>query len=317
MEKPTDRATRLERSLNERILILDGSMATQIEARALGEADYRGTEFGKHDRPLTCKYDLLSVSQPELIRSIHQEYLDAGADIITTNSFGANRSSMASYHLEDAVYSVNLAAARLAASVRDRHEASAPRFVAGTISSPVDTAEDYVEQVRGLLDGGADCLLAETVFNTRHAMAVLDAIDQCHQNGYGRIPVMLSATVTESGGLPSGESLEDFAGLVGKHGVLALGINCSFGAVASAPHLERLADIAETFVMCYPSAGLPDAKGQYADTPEAIASVLESLADRRLLNVAGGCCGTGPAHISEIRSRLSSHRPRRRRRHQP
>ncbi len=311
----SDSGTALTRLLEERIAILDGAMATRIQTLGLGESNYRGDRYRNHDRPLMGNHDLLAITQPDLIRAIHQEYLEAGADIITTNTFRANVVSMSDYGLADQVYAINLAAARLATSVRDQMEQTAPeapRFVAGAVSGPEGPAETYTEQVRGLLDGGIDLLLLETVFDSRNAVAALDAFEQGFRNRGYRIPVVASATITEEGRLLSGETLKEFWDVVSSRGLLGVGINCAVGPRLMEPYLKQLADIATPFLVCYPNAGLPDPSRHYPESPDVMASVMEEFADKGWLNVAGGCCGTGPDHIRRIRETLSQKAPRRR-----
>lgn len=310
-----DNRAALARLLENRIAILDGAMATEIQSFGLGEAEYRGEGFRNHDRPLIGNHDLLSITRPDLIRSIHQEYLDAGADIITTNTFRANVISMSAYGVADQVYDINRHAAWLASSVRNKQEQNDPdwpRFVAGAVSAPEGKAEAYFEQVRGLLLGGVDLLLLETVFDTRHAVAALDACDQCFRNLGYRVPVIASATLTEEGRLPSGETLEDFWNRVAPRGLFGVGINCGVGGRLMEPYLEQLSEIATAFVACYPNAGLPDASGRYLETAGDMASVMEEFANKGWLNIAGGCCGTGPDHIRRIRETLRQKTPRRR-----
>ena len=315
MTPSPDRTVMLRHLLEERIAILDGAMATRIQAYALSEAHYRGAEFRNHDAPVMGNYELLSITQPDLIRSIHLEYLEAGADIITTNTFRANLLSMGGYGLAENVYAVNLAAAELASSVRDRVEKTVPdrpRFVAGAVSAPDAPAEAYAQQVLGLLDGGVDVLLLETVFDTRNAIAALDAFDQCFSNRGHRIPVVISATINAAGTLPSGETIGDFWGSVARFDVFAVGINCSLGPSVMESHLEQLSNVATSFVTYHPNAGLPGPNGQYPDTPDRIALALAQFADRGWLNVAGGCCGTGPEHVRRIREELWEKTPRKR-----
>jgi 5-methyltetrahydrofolate--homocysteine methyltransferase len=309
-----DNRAALTRLLENRIAILDGAMATEIQSFNLGEPEYRGEQFRGHDRPLIGNYDLLSITRPDLIRSIHQEYLDAGADIITTNTFRANVISMSAYGVADQVYEINRSAAWIASRVRntmEQNDPDWPRFVAGAVSAPEGKAEAYFEQVRGLLLGGVDLLLLETVFDTRHGVAALDAFDQCFRNlGYS-VPVIASATITEEGRLLSGETLEQFWNLVAPRGLFGVGINCAVGPRLMAPYLEQLSEIATAFVACYPNAGLPDSARHYLESPEDMACVMEELADKHWLNIAGGCCGTGPDHIRLIRETLGQRAPRR------
>ena len=301
--------------LEERIAILDGAMATRIQTFGLGEMGYRGAQFRNHDRPLMGNYDLLSITQPDLIRSIHRDFLQAGADIITTNSFGANAINLGGSGLTDQVYAINLAAARIATSARRTMEQAAPewpRFVAGAVSAPDAPAEVYTEQVRGLLDGSVDLLLLETVFDTGNAIAALDAFEECFQIWGRRIPVIVSASITHLGRLLSGETLEEFWNVMSARGLFGVGINCSVGPSLMEPCLEQLSNIATPFLVCYPNAGLPDPSGQYLESPDDMASVMEKFADKGWLNLAGGCCGTRPEHVRRMGERLRQKVPRRR-----
>ena len=298
-----DSGAGLVRLLEERIVILDGAMATRIQTLGLGEPDYRGS------------HDLLSITQSELIRSIHREYLEAGADIITTNTFGANVVSMSHYGLDDQVYAINLAAAELATSVRDKMDETVHgelRFVAGAVSAPDARIETYTEQVRGLLDGGVDLLLLETVFDVRNAIAAVDAFEQGFRYQGFSIPVIASATITEEGLLPSGETLRDFWNVISSRELLAVGINCAVGPHLMEPHLKEFSDIATPFMACYPNAGLPDPSGSYLESPDDLVSVMGEFANNGWLNIAGGCCGTGPDQIRRMRETLRKNAPRRR-----
>ena len=310
-----DRGAALTRLLEDRIAILDGAMATQILSLGLGERDYRGVQFEAHDCPLMGNHDLLSITQPDLIGPIHRAYLEAGADIITTNTFRANGVSMDGYRLSDRVFEINFAAARLAANVRDSMEQTAPdwpRFVAGAVSAPTPESKAYTEQVRGLLDGGIDFLLLETVFDAHNALAALNAFEECFRNRDRDVPVVVSATISARGRLLSGETLERFWSLISAHRLLGVGINCAAGPRQMEPYVKRLAEIASPYIICYPNAGLPDSQGHYGESPETIASVMAAFADRGWLNIAGGCCGTGPEHVRRIGETLSRKAPRQR-----
>ncbi len=321
---------RLRRLLEERILLFDGAMGTMIQRAGLGEEDFRGARFRDHPDSLQGNNDLLVLTRPDVIREIHQHYLDAGADIIETNTFNANAFSQADYGLEAAVYELNVAAARLA------KEATASRvdqdaFVAGAIGplnktlslSPdvndpgfraltFDEARDaYAEQVRGLIDGGVDLLLVETIFDTLNAKAALCAIDDVFAEKGKRLPIIISVTIVDkSGRTLSGQTVEAFYISIAHANPLAVGINCSLGAQEMRPFLKELADVAEGYVHCYPNAGLPNAFGGYDQTPEEMATLLREFAADGMLNLIGGCCGTTPDHIQAIADAVRTIRPR-------
>jgi 5-methyltetrahydrofolate--homocysteine methyltransferase len=320
--------------LAKRILIIDGAMGTMIQGHKLGEADYRGERFANHTVDVKGHNDLLCLTQPGIIRDIHAAYLAAGADIIETNTFNSQAISLADYGMEPLAYELNVAATRLAREAADAAIAadpSRPRFVAGaigptnrTLSLAIDVnnpalrthtfdevVEAYSEQIRGLVDGGADLLLCETSFDTLVLKAALFAI-QAHFDRTGRkLPVMVSVTITDkSGRTLSGQTVEAFWTSISHMDLLSVGINCALGAREMRPHVEELSRIAPVFVSCYPNAGLPNAFGGFDETPESLAADLSDFARNGWLNLVGGCCGTTPAHIAAIAEALAPCRPR-------
>jgi 5-methyltetrahydrofolate--homocysteine methyltransferase len=324
----------LKELLSRKILILDGAMGTMIQSQKLDEAGFRGERFRDHRFELKGCNDLLSITRPEVIESIHREYLEAGADILETNSFNANAISMADYGLEKAVFEMNRSAAecaRLAIDAYRRNHPGAVRFAAGsigptnrTLSLAVDvndpgrrekTFDDFVtaysEQVRGLLAGGVDILLVETIFDTLVAKAALFAIEQVFETSGRRVPVMVSGTITDrSGRTLSGQLIEAFWNSVSHIDLLSVGINCALGAREMRPYIEELSRLAPVYVSSYPNAGLPNAFGGFDETPEKMAADLSDFAANGWINFAGGCCGTTPDHIRAIASAVSRHVPR-------
>ncbi len=319
--------------LKERILVLDGAMGTMIQGYRLGEADYRGERFADHPVDLKGNNDLLALTRPEIIRDIHSAYLAAGADILETNTFNANSISQADYRLEGVVYELNVAAARIA---REAADAAArperPRFVAGVLGPTNRTAslspdvnnpgfrnvtfdqlvEAYGEAARGLLDGGCDLLLVETVFDTLNAKAALFAVDALFETRGSRVPIMISGTITDASGRTlSGQVTEAFWNSVRHARPLSIGLNCALGARELRQYVEELARVADAFVSAHPNAGLPNEFGEYDDTPEAMAAEIGEWAAAGFLNIVGGCCGTTPAHIRAIAGAVARHAPRR------
>ena len=325
----------LKRALEDRILVLDGAMGTMIQRYGLDEEDFRGERFADHPQPLKGANDLLSLTRPEIIREIHEGYLAAGADIVETNTFNATSVAMADYGLETAVYDINLESARLARAAADAftaRDASRPRFVAGVlgptnrtasispdVNDPAfrnvtfdELADAYDEQARGLLDGGVDVLMVETVFDTLNAKAALFAIRSLLDRRGPDAPVMVSGTVVDASGRTlSGQTVEAFLNSVRHADPLAVGLNCALGAAALRPHVEELATRAELLVSCHPNAGLPNELGEYDETPESMAAQLGEFARAGFLNIAGGCCGTTPAHIEAIAEAVADIPPRR------
>ncbi len=329
------RLSELPELLARRILVLDGAMGTMIQTYQLGEQDYRGDRFRDWPRDLKGNNDLLSLTQPAIISAIHAAYLDAGADILETNSFNSTAISMADYGMEHLVYELNLAAARLAREVADgfeRRGPESPRFVAGVLGPTNRTAslspdvndpgfrnvrfddlvETYGEAIRGLLDGGADLLLVETIFDTLNAKAALFAIDSYFERTGLRVPIMISGTITDASGRTlSGQTTEAFWNSVAHGRPLSIGLNCALGAKALRQYVQELSRVAPTFVSTHPNAGLPNEFGGYDENPEYMAGVLREFAESGLVNLVGGCCGTTPAHIKAIAEAVAGLPPRR------
>jgi 5-methyltetrahydrofolate--homocysteine methyltransferase len=334
-----DKTAQLTRLLEERILILDGAMGTMIQARKLGEADYRGPPacgLHSHTHDLKGDNDLLVLTRPDLIRAIHDDFLDAGADIIETNTFNATNIAQADYGLESRVREINLAAARLARERADAWTAKTPdkpRFVAGALGPTNRTATlspdvndpgfrnvsydelvaAYTEAIDGLVEGGVDLLLVETVFDTLNAKAALFAIEQYFEVHAMRLPIIVSGTITDASGRTlSGQTPEAFWNSVRHVRPLAVGLNCALGAALMRPYIEEIARVADTFVSCYPNAGLPNPMSDtgYDETPATTARLLGDFASDGFVNIVGGCCGTTPAHIRAIAEAVKSLPPR-------
>ena len=321
----------LQRLLGERILILDGAMGTMIQRHRLEEADYRGERFKDWPRDLKGNNDLLVLSQPKIIREIHRQYLAAGADLIETNTFNAQRISMADYGMEALSYEMNLAAARLAREAVDEFSTPAqPRFVAGALGPTNRTAsispdvndpgkrnvsfdelvEAYLEQARGLADGGADLLLIETIFDTLNAKAAIFACETLFEERDQRWPVIISGTITDASGRTlSGQVTEAFWTSVQHARPLAVGFNCALGAKEMRPYVAELARVADCRISCYPNAGLPNAFGEYDEKPHETACIIEEFAQAGLVNIVGGCCGTTPDHIAHIAGHVRGKKP--------
>ncbi|MDR0643530.1 MAG: methionine synthase [Treponema sp.] len=318
----------LNKAVAERILVLDGSMGSMIQRLGLSEADFRGDRFANHPRELKGCNDALCLTKPQVVRDIHEQYLSVGADIIETCSFNANAVSLADYGLEDFVYEINKAAACIAREMVDKYEG---RFVAGSIGptsksasiSPDvndpgaravtfdELAAAYDAQIRGLLDGGADILLFETIFDTLNARAALFAAQTVVEERGECIPIMISLTIAgPSGRLLAGQTVEAFCASVLPFDPWAIGLNCSFGADTLKPYAKAIADFVPCCVSVHPNAGLPNLSGEYDDTPKIMAKALETYMSEGLLNIAGGCCGTTPAHIAAIVETARWHKPR-------
>jgi len=314
----------LESLLRHRIVIMDGAMGTMIQTHQLTETDFRGHRFADHPSDLKGNNDLLSIIRPDIIESIHRTYLEAGADIIETNTFNSNAVSMADYKMEAMVYELNVAGAKAAKNATKAIMETYPDrqcFVAGSlgptnrtasmsadVNNPAfravtfdDLASAYYEQVRGLIDGGADLLLVETIFDTLNAKAALFAIDRyCHEH-QRTIPIMASVTITDrSGRTLSGQVIEAFWNSISHANLLSIGINCALGAKEMRPYMEELAGLAPIYISCYPNAGLPNAFGGFDETPERMASDLKDFAQEGWVNLVGGCCGSTPDHIRAI-----------------
>ena len=333
MKPLPDRMCSLQELMKQRIVVLDGAMGTMIQRHTLDEADFRGTQFANHASDIKGNNDVLAITQPALIQEIHQHYLEAGADIIETNTFNSNSISMADYSMEALAYDLNVAGATVARNAADRVMAqnpSRPRFVAGAIGPTNRTAcmspdvnnpayravtfeqlrEAYHEQVRGLMDGGVDLLLVETIFDTLNAKAALFAIDQyCHEQDLS-IPVMISVTITDqSGRTLSGQTIAAFWHSIANVHPLSVGVNCALGAKQMRPYIEELSKIASTAISCYPNAGLPNAFGGFDETPESMGEDLREFASNGWLNIVGGCCGSTPEHIAAIAQAVSDLKP--------
>jgi 5-methyltetrahydrofolate--homocysteine methyltransferase len=329
-----DRIKALNEAASERILILDGAMGTMIQRHRLDEAGYRGARFEDHKRDLKGNNDLLVLTQAEIISAIHSDYLEAGADLIETNTFNAQSISQADYGLEDLAYEMNLAAAKIAREAADAWTAKTPdrpRFVAGAIGPTNRTAslspdvnnpgfrnvsfdglvEAYAIQARGLIEGGVDTILIETIFDTLNAKAAGFAVEQVFDELGVELPIMLSDTVTDlSGRNLSGQTPEAFWYSLKHLRPFSVGLNCSFGAEQLRPSVDEIAHVADTLVSVYPNAGLPNEMGEYDETPEHMAGLLEEWARDGLVNIVGGCCGTTPEHISAIADVMAKYEPR-------
>ena len=325
------RIAALKKEARERILILDGAMGTMIQRYKLDEAGYRGERFKDHTHDLKGNNDLLVLSQPKIISEIHDAYLEAGADILETNTFNAQAISQADYGLEDIAYEMNVAAAKLAREAADawtKKTPDRPRFVAGAIGPTNRTAsispdvnnpgfrnvsfdelvDAYVTQTRGLIDGGVDTILIETVFDTLNAKAAGFAVEQVFEEMGVTLPIMISGTITDlSGRNLSGQTPEAFWYSMQHLEPFSIGLNCSFGAEQLRPSVDEMAHVAGTYVSVYPNAGLPNEMGEYDESPEYMAGLLEEWARDGLINIVGGCCGTTPDHIRAIRLAVSKH----------
>lgn len=347
------RVAALQAALSQRILIIDGAMGTMIQRHELSEADYRGTRFAdgfdalftqaghQHGPGCGCEghdqrgnNDLLSLTRPDIIGDIHRQYLQAGADLVETNTFNSTSISLADYRLQHLVRELNREGARLArveCDAMQAHIPGQPRFVIGVLGPTSRTAslspdvnrpgfraitfnelaEAYRESARGLIEGGADVLMVETVFDTLNAKAALFAIDDVFDEIGARLPVMISGTITDASGRTlSGQTAEAFWYSLRHVQPLAIGLNCALGAKDLRQHVDVLAQVADTYVSCHPNAGLPNAFGGYDETPEDMAEVLREFAQSGLINLVGGCCGTTPEHIHAIAQAVHALPPR-------
>ena len=329
------RGAALPAILQQRIAIIDGAMGTMIQRHRLSEADFRGERFAAHDKDLKGNNDLLVMTRPDVIRRIHAQYLAAGADIIETNTFGATCIAQEDYGLGAIAREMNVAAASVARSAADEYSTpDKPRFVAGALGPTPRTAsispdvndpgarnvsfdqlrEAYREQAEGLLEGGCDLFLVETVFDTLNAKAAIFALDELMEDTGERLPVVISGTVTDaSGRILSGQTVAAFWHSVRHARPLAVGLNCALGAAVMRPYIEELSKVAsDTFVSCYPNAGLPNPMSEtgFDETPDVTGGLMEEFARAGFLNIAGGCCGTTPEHIAEIARRVGAYRPR-------
>ncbi len=329
------RGAALAAILHERIAIIDGAMGTMIQRYKLSEADFRGERFAAHGKDLKGNNDLLVMTRPDVIREIHAQYLSAGADIVESNTFGATSIAQEDYGLGHVAREMNIAAARVARSAADEYSTpDRPRFVAGALGPTPRTAsispdvndagarnvsfdqlrDAYREQAEGLLEGGCDLFLVETIFDTLNAKAAIFALDELMEATGQRLPVIISGTVTDaSGRILSGQTVPAFWHSVRHARPLAVGLNCALGAAVMRPYIEELSKVAgDTFVSCYPNAGLPNPMSDtgFDETPDVTGGLMEEFAKAGFLNIAGGCCGTTPEHIAEIARRLKAYRPR-------
>ena len=326
----------IRKELEQRILVIDGAMGTMIQRHKLTEADYRGERFKDWPSDLKGNNDLLCLTQPLIIKDIHKQYLKAGADIIETNTFNAQRISMADYHMEEVAFEINVAAARVAreavAEFKAEHPEAGSKFVAGAIGpmnktlslSPDvnnpgfrgmtfdEAMSAYYEQVKGLVEGGVDLLLIETIFDTLNAKAAIFAIKKYFQDtGQPELPISISGTITDASGRTlSGQTLEAFYVSVMHAKPLSVGLNCALGAHEMRPHIEELSQLANCYVSAYPNAGLPNAMGEYDERPEDTGHYLEEWAQEGWVNIVGGCCGTTPDHIKHIAEHVKGMKPR-------
>lgn len=324
----------LAQEARKRILVLDGAMGTMIQNYKLTEADYRGERFKDFPSDLKGNNDLLSITQPQIIKDIHRAYFEAGADLVETNTFNSTRISMSDYDMEDLVPELNFEAARLAREVADEFTAkdpSKPRFVIGSIGPTNKTASlspdvnnpgyraidfdtlaaNYKEQAKALVEGGVDGLLIETVFDTLNAKAALFAVMDLYDEIGKEMPIMVSGTITDASGRTlSGQTAEAFLISISHAPLLSVGLNCALGASQLRPYLQVLSRNSNFLISAHPNAGLPNAFGEYDETPEKMASQIKEYLDLGLVNIIGGCCGTGPGHIKAIAELASKYEAR-------
>jgi 5-methyltetrahydrofolate--homocysteine methyltransferase len=334
----------IRKELEKRILIIDGAMGTMVQRHKLTEADYRGERFKNWHKDVKGNNDLLSITQPQIIEGIHRQYLEAGSDIIETNTFSSTSIAQADYDMQDLAYELNVAAAHCARKAVDEFIASQKKtggrevaFVAGamgplnkTLSLSPDVnnpgfravsfdevAAAYYEQVRGLVDGGVDVLLVETIFDTLNAKAAVYAIKKYFREnksprwGAEGLPIMISGTITDASGRTlSGQTFEAFYISLSHAKPLSIGLNCALGAKEMRPHIEELSQVATCYTSAYPNAGLPNAFGEYDEQPEETAHIIEEWAKEGFVNIVGGCCGTTPDHIKHIADEVRKYKPR-------
>ncbi|NJB36124.1 homocysteine S-methyltransferase family protein [Croceivirga sp. JEA036] len=325
---------KIEEVLKERILVLDGAMGTMLQRYKFTEEDFRGERFKDWPSPLQGNNDLLSITQPEAIATVHAKYFAAGADIVETNTFSGTTIAMEDYGMQDLVYELNYESAKIAKRVAEEFtakEPQKPRFVAGSIGPTNKTASmspdvndpgfraisfdelrvAYKQQVEALLDGGADLLLVETIFDTLNAKAALFAIEEVKEERNIEVPIMVSGTITDASGRTlSGQTAEAFLISISHLPILSVGFNCALGAKQLTPHLEVISAKSEFFTSAHPNAGLPNAFGEYDETPEEMAAQIKEYLDKNLVNIVGGCCGTTPEHIKAIADLVKDYKPR-------
>lgn len=325
----------INRILQDRILILDGAMGTMLQRYNFSEEDFRGERFKDYPSSLKGNNDLLSLTQPQAIADVHRKYFEAGADIVETNTFSGTTIAMADYNLEDLVYELNFESAKIAKQVADeftKANPNKPRFVAGSIGPTNKTASlspdvnrpefraitfdelriAYKQQVEALIDGGVDILLVETIFDTLNAKAALFAIDEVKEERDLDIPIMVSGTITDASGRTlSGQTVEAFLLSISHIPLLSVGFNCALGADQLQPYLQRLSNETEFYTSAHPNAGLPNAFGEYEQTPDQMNAFIEEYLKDGLINIVGGCCGSTPEHIQKIAETAKNYKPRR------
>jgi len=325
------RTSELKKAIKERILVLDGAMGTMLQRYNFSERDFRGSRFKDFPHSLKGNNDLLSITQPEAVKEVHRKYFQAGADIVETNTFSGTTIGMADYHLEDFVYELNFQSAKIAREVANEFK-DKTRFVAGSIGPTNRTASmspdvndpgfravtfddlriAYKQQVEALLDGGCDLLLVETIFDTLNAKAALFAIEEVKEERQSDIPVMVSGTITDASGRTlSGQTVEAFLISIQHFDILSVGFNCALGADQLKPYLQRLAYNTQLNISAHPNAGLPNAFGEYDQTPQEMQALIKEYLQDNLINIIGGCCGTTPEHVKLIAEIASQFKPRR------
>ena len=326
--------SKIQEEIKNRILVLDGAMGTMLQRYKFEEEDFRGERFKDFPHPLKGNNDLLSITQPEAVKSVHRAYFEAGADIVETNTFSGTTIGMADYYLEDLVYELNFQSAKIAREVADEFTAKnteRPRFVAGSIGPTNRTASmspdvndpgfravnfddlkiAYKQQVEALIDGGCDLLLVETIFDTLNAKAALFAIEEVKEERNVDIPVMVSGTITDASGRTlSGQTVEAFLISISHIPLLSVGFNCALGADQLKPYLKRLGNNTSLNISAHPNAGLPNAFGQYDQTPDEMQQLIREYLQENLVNIIGGCCGTTPEHIKLIAEVAKEFKPR-------
>ena len=326
----------IKEALQERILVIDGAMGTMIQRHKLTEEDYRGTRFANWHSDVKGNNDLLCITQPAIVTGIHLEYLEAGADIIETNTFSSTSIAMADYDMQELAYDLNVAAAKCVRDAIDQYKAKHPnskeKYIAGSIgplNKTLSLSPDvnnpgfravtfdevvlaYTEQIRGLVDGGVDIILVETIFDTLNAKAAIFAIKEYFRKiGQPELPIMISGTITDASGRTlSGQTLEAFYTSVAHAKPLSVGLNCALGAQEMRAHIEELSQIATCYTSAYPNAGLPNAMGEYDEAPHQTAHFIEEWAKNKFVNIVGGCCGTTPDHIKHMADNVRSIQPR-------
>lgn len=324
----------LKSILAKRIMVLDGAMGTMIQTYKLSEEQYRGEPFKDYPHLLKGNNDLLSITQPQIIQTIHEQFLEADADIIETNTFNSTSIAMADYHMQSEVKALNIASAKIARNAADKYTAltpNKPRFVAGSVGPTNRTASispdvnnpgfrgvsfdelvvAYTEQIEALIEGGVDIILVETVFDTLNCKAALFAMMEYNANNNTDIPVMVSGTITDASGRTlSGQTVEAFWNSINHAEPLSVGLNCALGASQMRAYVEELADKSWCYVSAHPNAGLPNEMGEYDESPEYMASVIEDFAKSGFVNIVGGCCGTTPDHIKAIATIVENITPR-------